>query len=158
MLLPRRRAALSLIDDEPVFAIDSSIAQALVGEAFLRFVRASDRSDQAVATRSLIHAVRDGETLVIFPEGRLTVTGSLMKSMTARDDRRKIRRKVVPVRIEGLDALALLAAARARPAPPVPQGQVDLPGAGQAEGRRKFARQGAPRRRRARRFTTSCPT
>ena len=32
-----------------------------------------------MATRTLINAVKSGETLIIFPEGRLTVTGSLMK-------------------------------------------------------------------------------
>ena len=32
-----------------------------------------------MATRTLINAVKAGEALIIFPEGRLTVTGSLMK-------------------------------------------------------------------------------
>ena len=32
-----------------------------------------------MATRTLINAVKAGEALIIFPEGRITVTGSLMK-------------------------------------------------------------------------------
>ena len=58
-----------------------------------------------MATRTLINAVKGGEPLIIFPEGRLTVTGSLMKIY---DGAGLIADKtdayVVPVRLEGLDA------------------------------------------------------
>ena len=57
-----------------------------------------------MATRTLIHAVQDGETLIIFPEGRLTVTGSLMKVY---DGAGLIADKsdatIVPIRIDGLE-------------------------------------------------------
>src|SRR5262249_24954444 len=56
------------------------------------------------AVRALIEAVRAGNALVIFPEGRITVTGSLMKvydgaAMIAD----KANAEIVPVRIEGLE-------------------------------------------------------
>jgi len=55
-----------------------------------------------LATRSLINCVKDGEKVVIFPEGRITVTGSLMKvyegpGMIAD----KTGAQILPVRLEG---------------------------------------------------------
>lgn len=57
-----------------------------------------------IATRTLIKAVNKGNPLVIFPEGRITVTGSLMKvydgaAMVAD----KTGSMVVPIKIEGLE-------------------------------------------------------
>jgi acyl-[acyl-carrier-protein]-phospholipid O-acyltransferase / long-chain-fatty-acid--[acyl-carrier-protein] ligase len=57
-----------------------------------------------MAVRSLIEAVKAGNALIIFPEGRITVTGSLMKvydgaAMIAD----KSNAEIVPVRIEGLE-------------------------------------------------------
>ena len=76
--------ALSLLPKDPVFAIDSAMAQHWWVKPFLRFTRAMPLDPtKPMATRTLINAVKSGEPLIIFPEGRLTVTGSLMKSMTA---------------------------------------------------------------------------
>jgi len=55
-----------------------------------------------LSTRTLIDAVKHGEKVVIFPEGRITVTGSLMKvfegpGMVAD----KAEAQIVPVRLEG---------------------------------------------------------
>ena len=68
-----------------MFAIDSTIAQRWWVKPFLQASPAPCRSIRLkpMATRTLINAVKAGEPLIIFPEGRITVTGSLMKSMTA---------------------------------------------------------------------------
>ncbi|TCR69663.1 acyl-[ACP]--phospholipid O-acyltransferase [Bosea sp. BK604] len=98
--------ALSMLDKDPVFAIDHGIAQRWWVKPFLRLTRAMPLDPtRPLATRSLINAVKSGESLIIFPEGRLTVTGSLMKvydgaAMIAE----KSGAKVVPVRLEGLEA------------------------------------------------------
>jgi acyl-[acyl-carrier-protein]-phospholipid O-acyltransferase/long-chain-fatty-acid--[acyl-carrier-protein] ligase len=97
--------ALSLLGKEPVFAIDSAMAQKWWIKPVMRFTRAMPLDPtKPMATRTLIHAVRDGNPLVIFPEGRITVTGSLMKIY---DGAGLIADKtdafVVPVRIDGFE-------------------------------------------------------
>ena len=97
--------ALSILDREPVFAIDSGMAQRWWVRPFLRFTRAMPLDPtRPLATRTLIHEVQRGEPLIIFPEGRITVTGSLMKVY---DGAAMIADKsdamVVPVRIKGLE-------------------------------------------------------
>lgn len=97
--------ALSLLDREPVFAIDSGIAQRWWVKPFLKITRAMPLDPtKPMQTRTLINAVKAGDTLIIFPEGRLTVTGSLMKVY---DGAGLIADKsdamVIPVRIEGLE-------------------------------------------------------
>jgi acyl-[acyl-carrier-protein]-phospholipid O-acyltransferase/long-chain-fatty-acid--[acyl-carrier-protein] ligase len=97
--------ALSLLEREPVFAIDSGIAQRWWVKPFLRLTRAMPLDPtKPLATRTLINAVKGGDPLIIFPEGRITVTGSLMKvydgaAMIAD----KSEAMLVPVRIKGLE-------------------------------------------------------
>jgi acyl-[acyl-carrier-protein]-phospholipid O-acyltransferase/long-chain-fatty-acid--[acyl-carrier-protein] ligase len=97
--------ALTLTDDEPVFAIDSGIAQIWWVKPFLTLARAMPLNPaKPMSTRTLIKIVQGGDPLVIFPEGRLTVTGSLMKvydgaAMVAD----KTGSMVVPIRIDGLE-------------------------------------------------------
>jgi acyl-[acyl-carrier-protein]-phospholipid O-acyltransferase / long-chain-fatty-acid--[acyl-carrier-protein] ligase len=98
--------ALSLTDKDPVFAIDSGIAQRWWVKPFLRMTRAMPLDPtKPMATRTLINAVKGGDTLVIFPEGRLTVTGSLMKVYDGAGlIADKADAMVIPVRIDGLEA------------------------------------------------------
>ncbi len=97
--------ALSLLDQEPVFAIDSGIARRWWVKPFLKMTRAMPLDPtRPLATRTLINAVKSGETLIIFPEGRLTVTGSLMKVYDGAGliaDKSGVM--VVPVKIDGLE-------------------------------------------------------
>ena len=107
---------LSIFEDEPVFAIDHTMAQQWWVKPLLKFVRAFPLDPmRPLATRSLINLVKSGETLVIFPEGRLTVTGSLMKIY---DGAGLIAEKsgamVVPVRIEGMEATVFSRLTRAQ--------------------------------------------
>jgi acyl-[acyl-carrier-protein]-phospholipid O-acyltransferase / long-chain-fatty-acid--[acyl-carrier-protein] ligase len=98
--------ALAFIEQEPIFAIDHGIAQRWWVKPFLKLTRAMPLDPtKPMATRSLINAVRGGDTLIIFPEGRITVTGSLMKVY---DGAGLIADKsgamVVPVRLKGPEA------------------------------------------------------
>ncbi|OKH89261.1 acyl-[ACP]--phospholipid O-acyltransferase [Thalassospira sp. TSL5-1] len=97
--------ALALSDEEPIFAVDYTIAQAWWAKPFLKLCNFLPLDpSKPMATRTLIKAVDQGDPLVIFPEGRITVTGGLMKvydgaAMVAD----KTGSKVVPVRIDGLE-------------------------------------------------------
>jgi acyl-[acyl-carrier-protein]-phospholipid O-acyltransferase/long-chain-fatty-acid--[acyl-carrier-protein] ligase len=97
--------ALSLLEQEPVFAIDHGIAQRWWVKPFLKITRAMPLDpSKPMATRTLINAVKSGETLIIFPEGRLTVTGSLMKVYDGAGlIADKADAMVVPVKIDGLE-------------------------------------------------------
>ncbi|MCA3579723.1 MAG: AMP-binding protein, partial [Bradyrhizobium sp.] len=85
------------------FAVDTGIAKAWWAKPFLKMIKhyTMDPS-KPLAARDLIKLVAAGEPVVIFPEGRITVSGSLMKVY---DGTAMIADKadavVVPVRIEG---------------------------------------------------------
>jgi len=95
----------SLLPEHAAFAIDTGIAKAWWVAPFLRLIKAYTLDPtKPLATRALVNEVKSGETLVIFPEGRLTVTGGLMKvydgtAMIAD----KADAAVIPVRIDGLE-------------------------------------------------------
>lgn len=97
--------ALALMEREPVFAIDVGIARRWWVRPFLKVARALALDPlKPMATRTLIHGVEAGDPLVIFPEGRLTVTGSLMKVYDGAGlVAIKTGADVIPVRIEGLE-------------------------------------------------------
>jgi acyl-[acyl-carrier-protein]-phospholipid O-acyltransferase/long-chain-fatty-acid--[acyl-carrier-protein] ligase len=97
--------AMSLLHRKPAFAIDVAVAQRWWVRPLVRLIPAIPLDPlKPMALRDLIDAVKAGDALIIFPEGRLTVTGSLMKvydgaAMVAD----KSDAEIVPVRIEGLE-------------------------------------------------------
>ncbi len=91
------------------FAVDSGIAQTWWARPFLKLVNfQSIDPTKPLGTRNLVNAVKAGEQLVIFPEGRVTVTGGLMKVY---DGSAMIADKadawIVPVRIDGAERSTL---------------------------------------------------
>ena len=99
--------ATSLLSRPPVFAIDVAMSRHWWIQPFLKFVRTMALDPlKPFSLRTIINAVRDdGDMLVIFPEGRITVTGSLMKiydgaGMIAD----KSEAMLVPVHIAGPEA------------------------------------------------------
>jgi acyl-[acyl-carrier-protein]-phospholipid O-acyltransferase/long-chain-fatty-acid--[acyl-carrier-protein] ligase len=98
--------AAAILPKRPVFAIDVAMSKHWWIQPFLKFVRTMALDPlKPMAMRSLINAVRDGNMMVIFPEGRITVTGSLMKiydGVALIAD--KADAMVVPVRIDGPEA------------------------------------------------------
>lgn len=97
--------AMALTDLNPVFAINADIAQKWWVKPFLGIVNALPLDPtKPMATRSLIRVIESGRPIAIFPEGRITVTGSLMKvydgaAMVAD----KTAAPIVPIRIDGLE-------------------------------------------------------
>ncbi|MCB2100161.1 MAG: AMP-binding protein [Rhodobacterales bacterium] len=88
---------------KPMFAIDRRIAKAWWVRPFLALVDAFPMDPtNPMATKALIKEMRHDRHCVIFPEGRITVTGALMKvyegpGLVAD----KAEAMVVPVRIDG---------------------------------------------------------
>ncbi|MDW9478689.1 acyl-[ACP]--phospholipid O-acyltransferase [Sinorhizobium meliloti] len=97
--------AMALTDLDPVFAINADIARKWWVKPFLGVVNALPLDpSKPMATRSLIRVVESGRPVAIFPEGRITVTGSLMKvydgaAMVAD----KTGAVIVPIRLDGLE-------------------------------------------------------
>ncbi len=88
---------------KPTFAVNTQIAKAWWVKPALRLFDAFPVDPtNPMSTKAMVKAVREGRTLVIFPEGRITVTGALMKvfdgpGMIAD----KADAPVIPVRIDG---------------------------------------------------------
>ena len=85
------------------FAVNTHIAKQWWAKPFLAMVDAFPMDPtKPMAAKSLIKAVQSGKRCVIFPEGRITVTGSLMKvyegpGMIAD----KAGAPIVPIRLDG---------------------------------------------------------
>lgn len=93
----------AILPIEATFAVDTGISQAWWAKIFLKMARhITIDPTKPLGARDLIKLVASAEPVVIFPEGRITVSGSLMKVY---DGTAMIADKadavVVPVRIEG---------------------------------------------------------
>lgn len=91
------------LPEKPVFAINTHTAQAWWARPFLKLVDIFPLDPtKPMAIKALAEEIRNDRHCVIFPEGRLTVTGGLMKiyqgpSLIAE----RTRASIVPVRIDG---------------------------------------------------------
>ncbi|MFT3729885.1 MAG: acyl-[ACP]--phospholipid O-acyltransferase [Hyphomicrobium sp.] len=95
----------SLLPSHAAYAVDTDISQKWWAKPFLKLATFyTIDPTRPLGMRNLIQAVRDGASLVIFPEGRLTVTGGLMKvydgTAVIAD---KADAPIVPVRIDGAE-------------------------------------------------------
>lgn len=93
----------AFLPGKPMFAIDTFIARQWWGKPMLRVVEALPLDPtNPLAMRTIVRAVQGGARCVIFPEGRITVTGALMKVYEGPGliaDRAQA--KVIPIRIDG---------------------------------------------------------
>ncbi|MCJ2188797.1 acyl-[ACP]--phospholipid O-acyltransferase [Novosphingobium beihaiensis] len=93
----------AFLPGKPTFAVHTAIAQSWWIQPFLKLFRAFPVDPtNPMAAKAMVRTVREGNTLVIFPEGRITVTGALMKvfdgpGMVAD----KADAPIVPVRLNG---------------------------------------------------------
>ncbi len=95
----------AILPRHAAFAVNTQISERRWIKPFLRHVKhyALDPT-KPLAARGLVNTVKSGQTVVIFPEGRITTTGQLMK---AYDGAGMIADKsgawIVPVRVTGAE-------------------------------------------------------
>jgi len=95
----------AFLPGEPIFAVDTLIATKWWARPFLALVNAAPIDPtNPLSIRAMIRAVDAGSSCIIFPEGRITTTGSLMKvyegpAVIAE----RTRAALVMVRIEGAE-------------------------------------------------------
>lgn len=93
----------AFLPGKPTFAVHTAIARNLWLKPFFALFEVFPVDPtNPMSAKAMVRAVREGRTLVIFPEGRITVTGALMKvfdgpGMVA--DRADA--PIVPVRLDG---------------------------------------------------------
>ena len=95
----------AFLPGEPIFAVDTYIAKKWWAKPFLSVVNALPVDPtNPLSIRAMIRAVEAGSACIIFPEGRITTTGALMKvyegpAVIAE----RTKAALVPVRIEGVE-------------------------------------------------------
>lgn len=71
---------VSALPEKPMFAVNTFIANKWFVKPFLSLVKAFPLDPtNPMSTKSIISEIKKNQKCVIFPEGRITVTGSLMK-------------------------------------------------------------------------------
>lgn len=91
------------LPDKVTFAINTQIAEKFYVKPFLKLVKTFPvQPSNPMSTKSLIELVKKNQKIVIFPEGRITTTGALMKvysgpSMIAD----KTDAQILPIRFHG---------------------------------------------------------
>lgn len=95
----------AFLPGRPAFAVDTQVARAWWARPGLRLVDVLTLDPSSpMATKSLIRVTREGRRCIIFPEGRITTTGALMKvhdgSAMVAD---KADADVIPIRIDGAE-------------------------------------------------------
>jgi len=96
---------LSLMEDAPLFAIDHGLAQRWWIRAVLKRAGVSPADpSRPLTARALIRQARAGRALAIFPEGRVALTGPVMRDYeSAALMIEKIDSPVTPVRLVGTE-------------------------------------------------------
>ena len=95
----------AFLPGDPIFAVDTLIAKKWWAKPFLVFVNALPVDPtNPLSIRAMIRAVEAGSACIIFPEGRITTTGSLMKvyegpAVIAE----RTKAALLPVRIDGVE-------------------------------------------------------
>ncbi|WP_017366142.1 AMP-binding protein [Methylococcus capsulatus] len=139
----------AFLPDEITFAINTRIAESWWVKPALRWVRTFPMDPtNPMSVKTLTHHLRRDRRAVVFPEGRITVTGSLMKiydgSGLVAD---KAGAAILPVRIDGAQYTPfsrLKGVVRLRWLPPIsinilPPRTISPPPDAQAEERRRHA-------------------
>ncbi len=137
------------VPEDLTFAINSNVAKNRLVKFFLSMARTIPIDPlNPLSTRTLIDAVKRGDKVVIFPEGRITRTGAMMKvfegpGMVAD----KAQAMIVPVRLDGAQYTPfsrLLGKVKIRWFPKIrvhflPPTQLDIPAGLRSRERRSWA-------------------
>jgi acyl-[acyl-carrier-protein]-phospholipid O-acyltransferase/long-chain-fatty-acid--[acyl-carrier-protein] ligase len=93
----------AFLPEDVVFGINTHIAQAFWVKPFLRFGQSLALDpNNPMSVKTLTHLLREDRRVVLFPEGRITVTGALMKIYDGAGlIADKADAPVLPVRIDG---------------------------------------------------------